>query len=77
MKKIKTLGIIVTLIMIIFGCEELKDPAGERGTAVIPVISNLNPALFDSKDLENSYVEFSVDLMAGSSVDKCIIVRIV
>ncbi len=73
MKRIKSLGIIITLIMIIFGCEELKDPAGERGIAVIPEISNINPALFDSKDLENSYVEFTVDLVPGTSVDKCII----
>jgi hypothetical protein len=74
MKRIKTIGIIFTMIIIIFGCEELKDPAGLRGVAVIPAITNINPAIFDSKDLENSYIEFTVDLLGGAQVENAIIV---
>lgn len=74
MKKIKILGLLITLIIILFSCEELKDPAGFRGVAVVPAITDINPALFDSKDLENSYVEFTVDLPAGEQVDNLTIV---
>ncbi len=69
MKKIKILGLIITLLMIVVGCEEVKDPAGLRGVAVIPAISDLNPGIFDSKDLVNSYIEFVVDLAPGSQAD--------
>jgi hypothetical protein len=69
MKKIKISGLIVTLIIVLFSCEETKDPAGLRGVAVIPAITDLNPAIFDSKDLENSYIEFKVDLLGGAQVD--------
>src|SRR4030042_1183488 len=74
MKRIKTLGLIITLILISLSCEELPDPAGLRGCAVGPGISGLDPGVFDSKDLQNSYVEFSVAVPAGSSVDKITIV---
>jgi hypothetical protein len=70
MKKIKILGLIITLIMIFFSCEELPDPAGLRGVAVVPGISNLDPGIFDSKDLVHSYVEFLVSVPDGSHVDK-------
>jgi len=70
MKKTKAIGLIITLIMISFSCEELPDPAGLRGVAVVPGISDLNPGIFDSKDLQNSYIEFAVDIPAGSSVEK-------
>ena len=64
MKKIKFLGLIVTLMVMMFsGCKKTtEDPAGSRGVAVIPVISNIKPGIFNSKDLVNSYVEFVVDL---------------
>jgi hypothetical protein len=69
MKKIKILGLILTLIIVIFSCEKLADPAGSRGTAVVPAISNVDPGIFDSKDLVNSYVEFKVDLASGQQAD--------
>jgi len=74
MKKIKILGLILTLIIVIFSCEKLADPAGPRGTAVVPVISNVAPGIFDSKDLVNSYIEFKVDLASGQQADNGIIV---
>jgi len=60
--------------MMIFSCEEVKDPAGLRGEAVIPVISDINPGIFDSKDLENSYVQFIINVPAGTHMDKVTII---
>jgi hypothetical protein len=69
-KNIKVIGLVITLIMILFSCEELPDPAGLRDKAVVPAISDIDPGIFDSKDLENSYVEFLVTVPSGSHVDK-------
>jgi hypothetical protein len=69
MKKIKTLGLTVTILILAFGCTKLKDPAGRRNVGVVPVISNVAPGIFDSKDLVNSYVQFLVDLPGGSHAD--------
>jgi hypothetical protein len=69
MEKIKTLGLTVTILILVFGCTKLKDPAGRRNVGVVPVISNVAPGIFDSKDLVNSYVQFVVDLPAGSQAD--------
>ncbi len=74
MKKIKISGLIVTLIMIFISCEELPDPAGERGVAVVPAISGLNPAVYDINDLENSYVKFTVSIPEGTSVTKATLI---
>jgi len=73
MKKIKTLGVIATFILIIFGCSKLKDPAGTRNVGVVPAISNVAPGIFDSKDLVNSYVQFVVDLPGGTQADGAVI----
>jgi len=74
MKKIKILGFIVILMMYSISCEELPDPAGERGVGVVPAISGLNPAVFDINDLQNSYVRFTVNLPEGTSVSKATLV---
>jgi hypothetical protein len=68
MKNRKTLGLLITLIMIFISCEQLPDPAGERGVAVVPGISNLNPGVFDINDLGNSYVRFTVTIPEGATV---------
>ncbi len=68
MKNFKIYGFITLLILSSIGCEDLPDPAGERGVAVVPGISGLNPALFDINNLENSYVRFTLNLPAGVSV---------
>jgi hypothetical protein len=62
--------VITVSIILIAGCEQLPDPAGVRGVAVIPAITDINPGIFDSKDLENSYVEFKVILPEGTNADK-------
>jgi len=74
MKKFKILGFILLLIMLSISCEELPDPAGERGVGVVPDISNLNPGIFDSKSLSTTYVEFTVNLAAGATAEKVTVV---
>jgi hypothetical protein len=73
MKRIKTLGIIITLIIAFIGCEKVKDPAGQRNIAVIPTISEVNPGIFDSKDLENSFIEFKLTVENGAQAEKVVI----
>jgi hypothetical protein len=73
MKKIKTLGVIATFILIIFGCSKLKDPAGTRNVGAVPAITNVAPGIFDSKDLVNSYVQFVVNLPSGMQADGAVI----
>jgi hypothetical protein len=70
MKKIKILGFIVILIMYSISCEELPDPAGERGAAIVPGISGLNPGVFDVNDLQNAYVRFTVNIPEGTTIGK-------
>ncbi len=74
MKKIKKLGLIIVLIMMSLSCEELPDPAGERGVAVVPGISGLNPGVFDVNDLQNAYVRFTVNLPVGTTVSKATLI---
>jgi hypothetical protein len=73
MRKIKISGLIITLILIFLGCEKAKDPAGQRNIAVIPVISDVDPGIFDSKDLKNSYVEFKLDMGSGKQAQKVVV----
>ena len=74
MKNIRTIGLVVTLIMIVLSCEELPDPAGLRGVAIVPSITDIDPGIFDSKDLANSYVEFVITVPAGSVPEKIVVV---
>lgn len=74
MKNIRTLGWIFTLVTIFIGCEELPDPAGIRGVAVVPAITDIDPGIFNSKDLTNSYVEFVITVPAGTRPKKITVV---
>jgi len=67
MKRIKTLGLTIILVIIFFGCEELKDPAGQRNIGVVPLISDV-AGIFISGE-SGSYIQFTVDLASGSTVD--------
>jgi hypothetical protein len=70
MKRQEIFGLILILTLAAGGCTKLKDPAGERNAAAVPVISDVNPGIFDSKDLVNSYVEFKVSLDPGVQAEK-------
>jgi hypothetical protein len=74
MQNIKKTSLIVILIMIISGCDKLPDPAGRRGIAVVPALTDVNPGIFDSKDLENSYIEFKITIPEGTMVEKISVV---
>jgi len=71
MKRYSIIKIAVfTLILMITGCEKTKDPAGLRETGIIPVITNVNPGIFDSKDLTYSYVEMTVNIGSTEKAEK-------
>lgn len=55
-------------------CEELPDPAGERGVAIVPGITGLNPGVFDVNNLPNSFVRFTVALAPGTSTPKATLI---
>jgi hypothetical protein len=73
MKRIKTIGLVVTLMMIFFGCEKIKDPAGLRNSGAIPTISDVSPGIFINGD-NNSYIQFVVKSDSLVTVDKTEIV---
>lgn len=63
MKRFKIFGLITALVLVFSSCEtEVIDPAGLRGEGVFPTITDLNPAVYDSNDLENTFVQFTVDI---------------
>lgn len=72
MKRIKTLGLTIILVIIFFGCEEVKDPAGQRNIGVIPLISDVTGIFISGEP--SSYIHFKVDLESGSTVEKAEIV---
>ncbi|RXQ93965.1 hypothetical protein EO244_10335 [Ancylomarina salipaludis] len=69
MKINKLYSLIVVFALIFVACDDTnKNLVGSRGVAVIPVITDVNPAFYTS-DLANSYVQFVVDLPEGMTVD--------
>ncbi len=73
MKSYKLLGLIAAMVFTFASCEtEIIDPAGSRGEAVVPGIVDLNPAIFDSKDMDNTFVQFTIDL-GTSKVDEALV----
>jgi hypothetical protein len=72
MKRIKTLGLTIMLVSIFFGCEKVKDPAGQRNIGVVPLISDVSGIFIGGEP--DSYIQFKVDLESGSTVDKAEIV---
>ena len=74
MKKIKILGFIAVMIVMVISCTtKFEDPAGPRGVAVVPGITNLDPAVFDSKNLETTFVQFDLNVDGSVPVSQAII----
>ncbi len=68
MKTYKIFGLIAAMVLTFASCEtQVDDPAGPRGTAVVPSITNLNPAVFDSNELETTFVQFTLGLEAPAT----------
>ena len=59
--------------ILLSNCDKSEDPAGVRGVAVIPAITNVNPAFFDSKSLDVTYIEFVVGLEEGKTATEAIV----
>lgn len=74
----KKLNLIITILslFIITSCfdkeEEILNPSANK-EGQIPTISNINPGVFDSNDLENTYVEFVVSVDDASAIEQATI----
>ena len=77
MKKIKILGfgfIAIMIIMVVNSCQtKFEDPAGPRGTAVVPSLTDMQPAVFDVNNLDTTYVQFTVNVDNSQPVSEAII----
>lgn len=74
MKQINIFIFFIAFTLLFGGCEDTNENlVGSRGVAVVPILSNLNPAVFDSKDLENTFVEFKLDVEQGASLENAIV----
>ena len=63
MKKYKFLTFFAAMLLTFSACEtEIEETAGLRGEGVIPAITNLNPAVFDINDPENTFIKFDLDV---------------
>jgi len=68
MKTFKIIGLFAAMVFTFASCEtEVEDPAGERGLGAVPAITDINPAVYDSNDLQNTFVQFTIDLASSAS----------
>ena len=67
MKRIKTIGLTIVLVIILFGCEDIKDPAGQRNVGIVPLISDVNGIFISGEP--SSFIQFKVDLQSGATVE--------
>lgn len=73
MRKIKILTLLAAMVLGFTACKtDVVDPAGPRNEGVIPTISNLNPAVFDVNDPENTFIKFDLDATSAVSEVKVI-----
>jgi hypothetical protein len=72
MKKINKIPLAITLIMIFFGCEEAKDPAGKRNVGIVPLVTDVTGMYIGGEP--SSSMHFKVDLQSGATVENAHIV---
>ena len=72
MKRLNKIPLAITLIIILFGCEEAKDPAGQRNVGIVPLLTDVN-GMFISGEPSSS-MQFKVDLQSGATVENAHIV---
>lgn len=69
MKQYKILAVFFAFAMIFSSCEDTNETlVGSRGVAVVPIISDVNPAFYTT-DFSSTFVKFTVDLQDGDTVD--------
>lgn len=72
MKRIKAIGLTILLVIVFFGCEEVKDPAGQRNVGIVPLITDVSGIYISGES--NSFIQFKVNLESGATVEKAEIV---
>ena len=72
MKRIKIIILTIMLALTFFGCEEVKDPAGQRNVGIVPLLSDVNGMFISGEP--NSFIHFKVDLQSGGTVENAQIV---
>ena len=72
MKRIKIVKLFILLVIIFFGCEEVKDPAGQRNVGIVPLLSDINGMFISGEP--SSFIQFKVDLQSGATVENAQIV---
>ena len=72
MKRIKILRLTIILVAIFFGCEEAKDPAGQRNVGIVPLVTDVDGMFIGGEP--SSFIQFKVDLQAGATVENAQIV---
>ena len=70
MKRIILFGFITAMVLSFVSCKtEVKDPTGERNVAVVPSLTDVNPAVYDSKNLSTTFVQFTVNVEDAAAVN--------
>jgi hypothetical protein len=72
MKRIKIFRLTIILVAVFFGCEEAKDPAGQRNVGIVPLLTDVNGMFISGEP--SSFIQFKVDLQAGATVENAHIV---
>ena len=72
MKRIKILRLTLILVAVLFGCEEAKDPAGQRNVGIVPLLTDVSGLFIGGEP--SSFVQFKVDLQEGATVENAQVV---
>ena len=74
MKHSSIISIFFAFALLLGGCKDTNENlVGSRGVAVVPLISKLSPAVFDSNDMANTYVEFQLDVPDKTLLENAIV----
>lgn len=73
MKRIFLIGLLFSFVFLM-GCDESEDPTGARNVGIVSTISDVNPAIYISGELEESFVSFVADIGEGVSFDEAYVV---
>jgi hypothetical protein len=69
MKQYKILTLLFAFVLMVSSCDDtFENRVASRGVAVVPVLSDINPAFYTT-DLSESFVKFTVTLEDGDTVD--------
>jgi hypothetical protein len=64
---------VLITVSFVEGCDENDDPAGLRGVGIVPGIEQIVSSFFDLQDIDNAFVEFSVEVVNPDEVSSIII----